>query len=36
MRRRFVERATHPKGEKQQVFDETVTTAKARTVPNWG
>jgi hypothetical protein len=36
MRRRFVKRDTRSKEEKQPVFNETVTTAKARTVPNWG
>lgn len=32
-RRRFVERDTRSKGEKQPVLNETVTTVKARTVP---
>jgi hypothetical protein len=36
MRRRFVERDTRSKEEKQLVLNETVTTAKARTVPIWG
>jgi hypothetical protein len=36
MRRRLIERDTRSKGEKQLVLNETVTTAKARTVPTWG